>query len=426
MCIRDSNITLDIRDQTGRCSNTGASIAGAIHTYQDKAIEGVEVISSIYTEQTQAQGLYAFANMPLDESYEISAYKNDDLLNGVTAIDMVLIQRHIVGRQKIESPYLSIAADVNNDGRISAIDLVVMRNAILGRTNEFTNNTSWKFIDALFDMTNNGLAPYDQTINIEQLDHSISDADFIGVKIGDVNDNAIASSLSSNGRSSNPSDYFIIDDQYVTKGEEVSVAIKAKEINEIEAFQFTMSMPQLIAKDVNSDNINISDLNIWQYEGGLTMVWHRSDEDTDIESDHLFKLVFIAQQDGRLSELLDINSDITKALIYREDEMGDISLELQFEEIQKSAQTSTNRLYQNVPNPFSKETIIGFELSNGGETTLSIFDITGTLIHEVRQTFSAGYNEIKIDGQSIKDRGVLIYRLDQGDYSDYKRMVIID
>lgn len=51
--------------------------------------------------------------MQLIEFY-LTASKNDDITNGVTTLDIVLIQRHILGLKPLNSPYKILAADVNN------------------------------------------------------------------------------------------------------------------------------------------------------------------------------------------------------------------------------------------------------------------------------------------------------------------------
>ena len=47
--------------------------------------------------------------------YKISASKNDDPLNGLSTLDLVLIQRHILGANKFTTAENIIAADVNGD-----------------------------------------------------------------------------------------------------------------------------------------------------------------------------------------------------------------------------------------------------------------------------------------------------------------------
>jgi hypothetical protein len=82
-------------------------------------------------------------------------------------------------------------------------------------------------------------------------------------------------------------------------------------------------------------------------------------------------------------------------------------------------------LQQNYPNPFNPSTSIQFSLSNGAQVKLRVFNILGkevaTLVNEWR---SAGrYNE-KFDASKFSS-GVYFYRLDTGNYSAMKQMLLI-
>ena len=99
---------------------------------------------------TGKDGSYRFDAMPSSGNYMLKPEKNDGLLEGVSTLDVIMIQRHILGAAKILSPYRLVAADVNNDDKISASDLVELKKAILGTTNSFKNNKSWKMIDSRY------------------------------------------------------------------------------------------------------------------------------------------------------------------------------------------------------------------------------------------------------------------------------------
>ncbi|MBL0081567.1 MAG: hypothetical protein IPP37_03640 [Saprospiraceae bacterium] len=74
-----------------------------------------------------ANGSYNFLSLPNGE-FTVSASKTDDYSNGVSTFDLVLIQRHILGLAKLDSPEKLLAADVNKDGKVTASDLVELRN----------------------------------------------------------------------------------------------------------------------------------------------------------------------------------------------------------------------------------------------------------------------------------------------------------
>jgi hypothetical protein len=83
-------------------------------------------------------------------------------------------------------------------------------------------------------------------------------------------------------------------------------------------------------------------------------------------------------------------------------------------------------LEQNQPNPFRNETVIGFTLPDAMPAHLSIFDVTGRLMKRVEGDFPQGYNQVTIDGDDLRSRGVLYYQLETRDYLATKKMVLIE
>ena len=55
---------------------------------------------------------------------------------------------------------------------------------------------------------------------------------------------------------------------------------------------------------------------------------------------------------------------------------------------------------ENYPNPFYNSTVICYHLNSGGHVNISIFDIYGQKINELKNDFqSSGYYEIELDGK---------------------------
>ena len=119
---------------TGGLQALVGNIKGSIVTEDKLDIEKVNVNldgSPLYLV-TKSDGQYAFANMQLGGSYKVMPKKNINPLNGVSTLDLLLIQKHILGVQPFNSPYKIIAADINKSNDISSIDLVELRKLILG------------------------------------------------------------------------------------------------------------------------------------------------------------------------------------------------------------------------------------------------------------------------------------------------------
>lgn len=174
------------------------SVTGVIATAEDETVAGVEVVITgdlVTSDITGAGGEYFIEGIASGSDFSITPYKNDDLMNGVTILDLVLITRHILGIQLLDSPYQLMAADINDNGHITTLDLIYLRRAILQISDTFPNNPSWRFVDAehtFADPTNPWLEAIPEVISVNNIGINGGQYDFVAVKIGDVNGSAIA------------------------------------------------------------------------------------------------------------------------------------------------------------------------------------------------------------------------------------------
>jgi len=127
-----------------------------------------------------------------------------------------------------------------------------------------------------------------------------------------------------------------------------------------------------------------------------------------------------ANQDVRLSEAVQVTSEITSTEAYVSNEVRTVDLRFVDGTVKEFA------LYQNVPNPFESKTIIQFDLPEAAKATLTVFDQTGKVVKEIVGDYSAGSNQVELRRSDINGSGMLYYRLESGDYSAAKKMVIID
>lgn len=177
------------------CFALGA-IGGMIMTEEEQPVAGVQMSLSgpmPMTTMSEADGGYYFDDLEEDFDYTVTAFRNDNHLNGVTTFDIVIISKHILAIDPLDSPYKRIAADVNRSGSITTLDLIQMRRLILNIYTEFPDNTSWRFIDQdyVFPQPENPWVEFfPELININDLIGEELNAGFIGIKIGDVNGSA--------------------------------------------------------------------------------------------------------------------------------------------------------------------------------------------------------------------------------------------
>ena len=174
------------------------TLSGTVKTHWDAPIEGVRVdISGGITASTitDSLGRYQFLNVPAAGNYTLKAQLDNNDLNGVTTFDLVLISKHILGLEPLDSPWKIIAADINTSSSVTTFDIVEARKVILGLNPGFPANTSWRFFPAstTFGNPNNpfsgGLPTENITIN--NLQNTQIDLNFKGVKVGDLNNTAV-------------------------------------------------------------------------------------------------------------------------------------------------------------------------------------------------------------------------------------------
>ena len=302
----------------------GADDCGGLGTGRVTTEEGVginNVVVSlcdqngvIATTSTDEQGWYSsdYTPNPLLD-LQLKAEKIDEYTNGVSTLDLIKIQKHLLGYESLSSPYKRIAADANNSESISAIDLLELRKLLLGIYSELPNNKAWVFIPENFVFLNvESPWPYDDFI---EWGPPFS-WDFIGVKIGDVDNSAIPGFQSIENRSSQPTLYLMGNDLQFIRGEIVEVPVKADHFNEMLGFQFTMETGSLEFLDVIPGALQLKEESIAEHENAVTAVWFDVSPHSTSSQATLFTLRFKARESGTLSEQLSISSRITEALAF--------------------------------------------------------------------------------------------------------------
>jgi large repetitive protein len=173
-------------------------IAGLVLTEDAKALPGVVLVLS-GDKQDQARsslsGAYQFKTLAKNGKYTITPQLDKDPRNGVTTFDLVLVQKHILGIGPLENPYRMIAADVNDSKSISTADLIQMRKVILNLDPSFKGLPSWRFVAAKFkfsDVRNPWAGAFPEQHIVNDLSEKVQ-ADFVAIKLGDVNGSAVIS-----------------------------------------------------------------------------------------------------------------------------------------------------------------------------------------------------------------------------------------
>ena len=128
-----------------------------------------------------------------------------------------------------------------------------------------------------------------------------------------------------------------------------------------------------------------------------------------------------------MGKVLSVSSNITTAEAYTAKyELLDVALRFDDEEGSTLLTSNQFALYQNEPNPFKSETVIGFNLPQAESATLKIYDVSGRVLKVVEGDFAKGYNHVTFDRSELGASGVLYYQLDTEDNTATRKMILID
>ncbi|MFK7808332.1 MAG: T9SS type A sorting domain-containing protein, partial [Saprospiraceae bacterium] len=424
----------------GNTPPEGPQLHGHIYTEQGLMVENVDVMlgqgNSMNHYMTQDDGYYIFDSLTQGLNFEIMPFCDIDYLNGISSYDLVLISKHILQLELLDSPYKMIAADINQSGSITTFDIVELRKLILHNIETFSDNTSWKFVEAAFvfpEPTNPFSTIFPEEISINGL-FGEEEHDFIGVKIGDVNGSVIPSAMAENDpRNFEGSLVFEIEDKGIETGEEFEVEFKARDFNQIIGFQYALKFDHksLDFISVEADGLTtLSEANFgfrFLEEGVITTSWHNMEAVTMHNETAVFRMKFKAVRSGKLSDWFDLSSKYTKAEAYTEfTNDGEVELlqpELRFNDQLISSDELV--LYQNRPNPFRDETVISFNLPEASSASIKIFDTSFRVVREITGDFEKGYNEVIVSRNDLLSAGLYYYQLNSNNRLQTMKMVIL-
>jgi hypothetical protein len=430
-----ANIT--VQDNTGACSAGTATIQGLIKTESGKLVNNVTTTAilngiTVGTINSNISGSFSIANLAQGQNYQVKASKNDNLLSGLSTFDIALISKHVIGIEEFNSPYKIIAADVNRDGEVNAIDMITLRKLVLRSLTAIPNNTSWRFVDKNYVFQNPTLPlseDFPEVISVKNTAQTVQ-ADFVGIKIGDVNNTVNASNLRVNEGNTldirQESLVFSIKNKNLKKGEEYVMTFSNPNFNAA-GFQFTLNTEGVEVVRIERKNLpQFTDGNVSIFKNALAISWNGN----GTQETELFNIVVKATKDGRLSEMVSLGSNITTAEAF--DNAGNfksIKLEFTNENLdlhQKYEGTVANAfaLYQNEPNPFDSDTNIGFDLPTDATINFTIYDASGRVLKRIQKQGTKGFNKINVSKDELGATGIYYYKLETPTHTATKKMLL--
>jgi hypothetical protein len=394
------------------------SVAGGLKRETGDAVTAdVGLFTNGLSQGTLRSNTYSWSNLASGQSFSIRPSRTDNPIEGVTSLDMSLINRHILNYAPLTSPYKIIAADVNRDGEVDRTDILLIRRLILRVIDRFPSNTTWRFVEkkyAFRDPTNPLAEDFPEMINLTNLQANVSNADFVAVKLGDVNYSATGTGITTNNVAvlrSSKSVTLELADQILEKGKTYEISLTLASSIQLNALQFGLNWDKNKVDNLRIEagklpNFGEGNTALFAKEGILTSVWSTANSVNITEPTTVFTLVVQPKTTTRLTEIFSKNDAYTEGVAY--DALGSpAKVNLKF---LMSPKTEL-QLIQNRPNPFTNETIIPFLLPEDGTATLTVSDLLGRVVMKREQVFAKGLNEVVFSANDAATNGVYIVRL---------------
>jgi len=403
-------------------SSNSSELSGHIATEQKQPVENLttQITSDLpgfpKFGASDKEGDYAFNSLITNSDYSIVAYSNEDYLNGVSTLDLVLIQRHILGLQYLDSPYKMIAADVNNDNQITALDLIELRKLILGIYKELPETNSWISVDSNQKLSLDNPWAYNRSLNFENLADDYDEADLIALKIGDVNNSAITTldQKRPEAVSLNVID-LIYDDKHIGAGEVIDLQLYSNS-SELVAYQLTLAIPGF--EPLNIDGAGFNEGNLGIMSDRLTL---SCNERFALGVGTILTLQLKALVSQKVGDKIQINSDITKAEAYLGEELKVIDISTS-----SSLEKEQYNLLQNSPNPFKDKTTISYTLPANELVKMEFFDVSGKLLYIIKLNGQKGINNFELNASKLNtNNSIIYYALTTDKFTATKKMLIL-
>jgi len=378
---------LDVQDNANLCPICRTvKVTGKVLNIKGEAMKNVDVMLEddlgMTLDVTDLEGDYAFNDLEMYANYHLAPSIDDAYLNGVSTLDLVLIQRHILGLNLLDNAYKVIAADVDNSNSVNTLDLIQIRKLILGINTDFGGAPSWRFIDQQHEFIDAQIPwSYPTAMDMFELDYDAEEMDFVGVKTADVNVSAKLNlmDIDVDNRSA---DFEV--ELNMESGVTQLIATKDVSLYGLQMNLKLASNPSEIIPGV----INIAKEH-YHFDSGQCLISYNNKDLIEIKAgDILFEL--------NSNAMISVSDELIRSELYNE------HLEtVHIVDTRTIESIPGFEVSQNHPNPFTEFTDVDIQVPEEGVVTMQLSDVTGRLLYQKEILLLEGANSIRIDSKIL-------------------------
>jgi hypothetical protein len=407
-----------VQDPAGFCTAKTWLVSGDITNFKGAKVNEVPVhVSSpqnTWVAYSDAFGKYIEEDAPDAQRIVVRPQHNEVHINGVNTLDVLFLQRHILGLQPLATPYQQLSADVNNSKSITSSDIVEIRRLILGAIDTFSKVRSWRFLPEghLFANPNNpfaGALP-DSIVYPMLSGHQLA-TNFTAMKMGDVDGNANVTDT----RGGNEEVPVEIRDGKFAEGELIELPITLRNWHTWNAFQLGLEFDaEYLRLDsiLYPKSVLLGAFHTYQSANHLAISWDEALQ-KPLESDSVLVVLRLRSlKAGVLSESMSLcDGKKMQSEAYRLDQVGSANLRLVFSPSANATPSPALEVHSPAPNPFSERVALSCTTKFAGLAQLTITDPLGQVISIEPWQLHKGLNSKVLDMTVFPHTGVWFYTL---------------
>lgn len=176
------SLNMVIKDPRGICPGGDNRLVGHVRMPNGKPLSEVVMrlngpVAEIRRNVTSGDGRYDLGTFPATENtLRVRPDKSDHPAEGISALDALKIFKIASGKEQPEDPYVRMAADLDEDGVVSVMDVMLIQRFLLNKIDRLPGR-QWFFLNSAMQ----------QEAQVHYKEEYRSRLYFTGVKKGDVN-----------------------------------------------------------------------------------------------------------------------------------------------------------------------------------------------------------------------------------------------
>ena len=357
---------------------TDILIAGTIFREDLATIANVE-LTCINSDTTGVDGAFLIDGIPNGVNCTIAPEKSDIARRGINITDVVLLQRHLVFLDTLDSPYKIIAADVNGSNSINISDVVFLQRVILFLDNDFPIGKTWRFIpeDYIFiDPMHPFDEPFAESISYNGITSDQVDQNFYGFKLGDIN-------LSASPQSPPNQTPVSLVANTKKEGQWLTMEFSFANDNSLNGFQGKLNFDNKLLRPINLES-TLSNFKYNTLDAGISFLWydelatHQGVQMSNAEPAFTFTFQLLGDEEEAI-ESLSLDNDHSLSFSIENGEHP-FALTLEATTLTSILALNSSAPYSIAPNPFTDEIWVHTDGTMRGDYEWVIYNAQGGIV----------------------------------------------